>query len=739
MKKRLLPVIMLLFALLSIISCDSSLIEMEEGNVNYYIYPYLNFTLSEERTYFIASVVKGAKLKHVSIPGYIHTDFGPMPVKEFAGFEDIDDSVNLEDVTLDVNVEKVRDGAFDKAENFKMVKSSGESENPKWAYLPTLNKNGYHFLGWKAGDSFIYSGMPIDPENKEAVPVFGSHVYTYYEGKEPTCTENGYQPYGVCDICGYSTYQVIPELGHSLVHHDSVPATCTESGTRDYYECTRCHIYFSDENAENQITDIVIPALGHSLIHVEGKDPTCQTEGVIEHWYCEVCRNAYSDSEGHSLLSTTVIDRVDHQPEDGWSHNSEDHWKKCRWCSFEFYKSAHDFDAGEITRSATLHQKGEKKFTCNTCSYEKYVDIPEHDHVAGETEVVEPTCFTEGYTLETCALSECGEVIRTNVVPALTHEGTEYERLEPTCMTEGHISYYHCDVCGHNFESQSSKTILPSIKIDKVPHRAGSALYHDDDNHWNLCIYGCGTRMNSESHAFDQRVTASKFKVSDRNCTQPDIYRYSCICSLAGGGTFTVGEPLGHNITLHQRETNATCTEPGYHEYWYCERCKLYFTDSAFTTTGTLSNLTKAPLGHNYQWVNTDPSQHWRKCTRCGDIIADSYGSHTYEPHDGTTSCTVCGYVVVTGEGGFTPIVVDKRPMAHLTYVNTGTVFTFTLHDDKPENPPTGIEWYLDGRLTEETGWSFTFNAPYPMTYKVMCLYSNDYGRGSETIVVNGG
>lgn len=737
--KKLFPIIAIVLLLFSVLSCDSGLKRVEDGNVNYYIYPYLKFTLSPDRTYFIASVVEGAKLTTVSVPGFVHTDFGAMPVKEFAGFEDINDSINLEEVILDVHIEEVSEGAFDKAENLMVVKTSGDKEGPKWAHLPELKKDGYHFLGWKAGDEYVFNGMAIDPENNEAVPVFEVHDYTMYPGKEPTCTEGGYEPYGTCKVCGHSTYTELPALGHNIVHREEVPASCTESGVRDHYECTRCHLLFSDEKGENIITDIIIPAAGHKLTHIEGKDPTCQTEGIVEHYFCEICKYTYSDSEGLNPLATIVIDKVDHQPVDEWSSNSEHHWKKCRWCSYEFYKAEHDYDGGEITKSATLHTKGEKKFTCNTCGYEKFVDIPEHDHVAGETKVIDPTCFTEGYTLETCAKEECGEVIKKNIVPALTHQGTEYERLEPTCMAEGHIAYYHCDVCGYNFESQLSKVILASVKLDKVSHKEGTAFYHDDDNHWNLCVYGCGTKMNITSHKYDRMVTESQYKVSDKNCTKPDIYHYSCECSKAGSNIFEYGEPLGHNITVHQKETDATCTEPGYHEYWYCGRCRLYFTNEELTTTDTIQNLTKAATGHDYQWVKTDPSQHWKKCTKCGDILEDSYGNHTYETHDGVTSCSVCKYLVVTGEGGFTPIIVDKRPIAHLTYTNTGTVFTFTLNDDKPANPPTQIEWYLDGRLTEETGWSFTFNAPYPMTYKVMCLYSNDHGRGSQTVVVNGG
>ena len=34
---------------------------------------------------------------------------------------------------------------------------------------------------------------------------------------------------------------------------------------------------------------------------------------------------------------------------------------------------------------------------------------------------------------------------------------------------------------------------------------------------------------------------------------------------------------------------------------------------------------------------------------------------------------------------------------------------------------------------------SFSVNAEYPMTYKVMCKYTNDAGARSDTIVINGG
>ena len=115
--KRQRIIFLLITLILILTSCNLGInkIDDSEGSVNYYIYPYLKFTLSLDRTYYSASVVSGAKLESVSVPGYLHTDFGAMPIKEFAGFENSNDSVNLKEVTLDVHIEKVKEGAFDKA------------------------------------------------------------------------------------------------------------------------------------------------------------------------------------------------------------------------------------------------------------------------------------------------------------------------------------------------------------------------------------------------------------------------------------------------------------------------------------------------------------------------------------------------------------------------------------------------------------------------------------------------
>ena len=66
--KKILPIISIILLLFTILSCDSSLQPMEEGNVNYNICPYLEFDLSYDSACYIAYVVEVAKLTSVTIP-----------------------------------------------------------------------------------------------------------------------------------------------------------------------------------------------------------------------------------------------------------------------------------------------------------------------------------------------------------------------------------------------------------------------------------------------------------------------------------------------------------------------------------------------------------------------------------------------------------------------------------------------------------------------------------------------
>ena len=86
MKKTLVTLAIIILAIFS--SCDLGLemVKPGEGSVNAYIYPYMKFELSEDLTYYTATVVAGANLEILYVPGEYHTDFGTMPIKKFNGY-----------------------------------------------------------------------------------------------------------------------------------------------------------------------------------------------------------------------------------------------------------------------------------------------------------------------------------------------------------------------------------------------------------------------------------------------------------------------------------------------------------------------------------------------------------------------------------------------------------------------------------------------------------------------------
>ncbi len=66
------------------------------------------------------------------------------------------------------------------------------------------------------------------------------HIMSDHKGKEATCTSDGWKPYEICSICGYSTYEEIKAYGHDKITHEASPSTCTVRGWTEYETCSRC-------------------------------------------------------------------------------------------------------------------------------------------------------------------------------------------------------------------------------------------------------------------------------------------------------------------------------------------------------------------------------------------------------------------------------------------------------------------------------------------------------------------
>ena len=90
-----------------------------------------------------------------------------------------------------------------------------------------------------------------------------------------------------------------PKCTHSLTAFEAKPATCTEEGNIAYWYCGSCNSYFSDAEAENQISEgeTVEAALGHSVVVDEAVAPTYNSTGLTEGSHCSVCNTVFVAQE----------------------------------------------------------------------------------------------------------------------------------------------------------------------------------------------------------------------------------------------------------------------------------------------------------------------------------------------------------------------------------------------------------------------------------------------------------
>ena len=102
------------------------------------------------------------------------------------------------------------------------------------------------------------------------------------------------------------------------------------------------------------------------------------------------------------------------------------------------------------------------------------------------------------------------------------------------------------------------------------------------------------------------------------------------VCALCGN---EYGDLVSHNLTKTEAQA-ATCTEEGNTEYWYCETCKNYFSDSEGKNEIAPESTVIPATSHSYENG---------KCTVCGaidpnftpEIIAGANGAWQKGTQDG--------------------------------------------------------------------------------------------------------
>ena len=227
------------------------------------------------------------------------------------------------------------------------------------------------------------------------------------------------------------------------------------------------------------------------------------------------------------------------------------------------------------------------------------VIAPEH---AENTEIKEPTCTEQGYTIHSCSV--CGYNYSDSFVDMLGHSVEEWKvLLEPSCTLKGEKEGL-CSVCGN----------IVTKDID--------ALGHNYSNDW--CI--------------DLKPTCTENGSKSRHC-------FGCDNKT----DITTILPVGHTEVWDEAIV-PTCTTDGKTEGSHCSVCDEVI----------IEQIVVPAIGHDYKSEITKKATHLATglmtyTCECGDNyteIIEKTPEHSYEKTVTAPSCTEQGYTTYTCECG---------------------------------------------------------------------------------------
>ena len=179
MRRRIVSVLLVLLLLLLVLnSCKVEVLKDGE-NINNMLYPYLEFTLSEDGSYYTAEIIENVRLESVEIPEAIDNLGSSIPVLYFAGFKNAKDSLFLKRVVLETSKTVIKKEALKSAQNFNKLEIKKIEGNTTIPELPTIEKEGKEFLGWfisgsnikvSSGEYINFSSLLLEPRWKENNP-----------------------------------------------------------------------------------------------------------------------------------------------------------------------------------------------------------------------------------------------------------------------------------------------------------------------------------------------------------------------------------------------------------------------------------------------------------------------------------------------------------------------------------------------------------------------------------------
>ncbi|MBQ7597844.1 MAG: hypothetical protein IJU56_04620 [Clostridia bacterium] len=461
--------------------------------------------------------------------------------------------------------------------------------------------------------------------------------------------ENGHKTFKATATIGDQTFtatrtDTINAEGHSMQFFAAVSGVdCEHYGTVAYYHCSGCNKNFADEQGKTELTELSDDTFGAHQLGAQTAAVAatkCTETGTVAYYTCTVCEKHFSDDAAQNELSDLSDGTPGPHIFSVALYDETNHWKKCANCNETTGLAAHSFSAPPSWSEWTEDHKTTVTFQCDDCAYTVQPEV------TVSPDAHEATCTAAGYTVYTATVTFGGTTYtnaitqtvpgeaatghtygepakadwtwtvngesynvtvtvqcvkgddtktltasvektadvpvqhlvdgyktftatatigtqtftdtKTDTIPAPGHSMTFVGAVPAVnCMSFGTVAHYHCSVCGKDYADESGETELASLSDNtRGPHNF-SVLQSDENEHWYECANGCGEFDGKAAHSGGTATCTAK-----AICT---------ICNASYGDFDYHNHSTNETKLKNQKDAGYTCT--GYTGDTYCVAC----------------------------------------------------------------------------------------------------------------------------------------------------------------------